>query len=233
MVIDQRDMAVFADAHLVEGISQLMVHTQAVRIGCHECPNLQAVYIDPARRHFGEDVAFGEHPHQAAQVDDQHTVCPFALHDLNSLTHSRAALAGDRRLQRRQRPNGPLQHSLLVEGSLLRNLLFFLEDLFTHMVSFQPFPRFIHHPGASPAAPDTRAEVPGAVRRLHFVKQVRHHELESLLVSVGVEVPGSRRQGAQQRIAVLRRKAKPLISCPSRTASVGTDTTVWLSNRPK
>jgi len=99
MIIDQRDMSVFADAHLVEGISQLMVHTQAVRIGCHERPNPQAVYIDPACRHFGEDVPFGEHAHQAAQVDDQHAVCPFALHDLNSLTHGRAALAGERRLQ--------------------------------------------------------------------------------------------------------------------------------------
>lgn len=114
---------------------------QAVRIGCHECPNPQAVYINLACRYFGEDITFGKHPHQAAQVDDQHAVCPFALHDLNNLTHGRAALAGDRRLQRRQRPNGLPQHSLLVEGSLVRNLLFFLEALFTHTISLGALPR--------------------------------------------------------------------------------------------
>src|SRR5712692_7547625 len=36
MVIDERNVPVFAEAHLVEGMGEFVIHTQTVRIGRHE-----------------------------------------------------------------------------------------------------------------------------------------------------------------------------------------------------
>ena len=82
-------------------------------------------------------------------------------------------------------------------------------------------------------APGPSADGPWAAGRLHFVKQIGQHELQALLRGLRVEEPRGGRHTAQQGIAVLRRKVNPLISCPARTPSVGTDTTVWFSKRPK
>jgi hypothetical protein len=66
LVINKGNVVVFANTHLVEGIGEFVIHTQAVRIGCHERANPQAVYVNPTCHHFGEDVPHGEHPHQVA-----------------------------------------------------------------------------------------------------------------------------------------------------------------------
>ena len=99
LVIDQGNVLVVPHTHLVESVSELIVHMQAIRIGCHKRLNAQVVYINPTCRHFGEYVPGREYPYEAAQVDDEHTIYPFSLHDLNGLAYGRAALARHWRLQ--------------------------------------------------------------------------------------------------------------------------------------
>src|SRR5262245_2726113 len=90
IVIDQGNVLVVPHTHLVESVSELIVHMQAIRMRCHERVNPQAVYINPACCHFGEDIPGREYPYEAAQIDDEHAVAPFVLHDLNGLAYGRA-----------------------------------------------------------------------------------------------------------------------------------------------
>src|SRR5262249_38630457 len=137
MVIDQGNVLVVPHTHVVENVSEFIVHMQAIRIGCHERPNLQAVYVNLACRHFDEDVPGCEYAYEVAQVDDEHAVYPFALHDLDGLAYGRTALTRNRRLRVGQVPNGAPQPAPLDGSLLLRILLFFLEDVFTHSVSLR------------------------------------------------------------------------------------------------
>src|SRR5262249_48352737 len=45
LVIDQGNVLVVPHTHLVERVSEFIIHMQAIRIGCHERPNLQVIYI--------------------------------------------------------------------------------------------------------------------------------------------------------------------------------------------
>jgi len=59
-----------------------------------------------------------------------------SLHDLNSLAYGCAVLARERRLQGGQLANGLPQRPLRGEDSLLRDLLFFLNEVCAYMASF-------------------------------------------------------------------------------------------------
>ena len=99
LIIDQGDVPIAADTHLVEGIDEFIVYAQAFRIGGHELINAPAININLLCCHFGENVPFGEHSHQAILVDNQYATYPFTLHYLNGLTHGRARLTRDSRLK--------------------------------------------------------------------------------------------------------------------------------------
>jgi hypothetical protein len=54
----------------VQGIDELILHPERIRVRVHDPLHLRVVDIDLLGHHSGDDVPLGEDPHQPALVDD-------------------------------------------------------------------------------------------------------------------------------------------------------------------